>query len=59
MLRGRLDEKGSTATGYAWFIWKKEAIGAPRLMWIPPCRKAFERRGDYEPFQALPGNRPA
>ena len=48
MLRGRLDEKGSTATGYAWFIWEKEAIGAPRLMWIPPCRKVLERPGDYD-----------
>ena len=43
-----LDEKGSTATGYAWFIWEKEAVGAPRLMWIPPCRKALERPGDYD-----------
>jgi hypothetical protein len=48
MLRGRLDEKGSTATGYAWFVWEKEAVGTPRLMWVPPCRKALERPGDYE-----------
>jgi hypothetical protein len=48
MLRGRLDEKGSTATGYAWFVWEKEHVGTPRLMWVPPCRKALERPGDYE-----------
>lgn len=47
MFRGRLDSKGSTATGYAWLVWEKTALHAPRLMWVPPCRKALERASDY------------
>jgi hypothetical protein len=50
MVRGRLDRKASTATGYAWLVWEKERgpTQLPRLMWIPPCRKRLERAGDYE-----------
>ncbi|WP_334433144.1 SAM-dependent methyltransferase [Bradyrhizobium sp. AZCC 1610] len=50
MVRGRLDRKASTATGYAWLVWEKErgSTQLPRLMWIPPCRKRLERAGDYE-----------
>jgi len=47
MVRGRLDRKASTATGYAWLIWTKRPSGAPRLMWVPPCRKSLERETDY------------
>jgi hypothetical protein len=47
MVRGRLDKKASTATGYAWLVWEKNAIEPPRLMWVPPCRKQLERRDDY------------
>ncbi len=47
MVRGRLDIKATTATGYAWLVWEKHSIGNPRLMWVPPCRKQLERRGDY------------
>jgi hypothetical protein len=48
MVRGRLDRKASTATGYAWLVWPKDGSrGAPRLMWVPPCRKALERDADY------------
>jgi hypothetical protein len=48
MVRGRLDRKASTATGYAWLVWEKDRVNAgPRLMWIPPCRKQLEREGDY------------
>ena len=43
MVRGRLDGKASTATGYAWLVWEKDEVTAPRLMWVPPCRKALER----------------
>src|SRR5882724_5453178 len=39
MIRGRLDRKATTATGYAWLVWEKNVTGAPRLMWVPPCRK--------------------
>lgn len=47
MVKGRLDMKATTATGYAWFVWEKEAGGYPRLAWIPPCRKQLERKSDY------------
>lgn len=48
MVKGRVDQKASTATGYAWFIWSKaETPTGPRLTWIPPCRKLLERPRDY------------
>ncbi len=48
MVKGRVDPKASTATGYAWFVWEKGADdGHPRLMWVPPCRRSLERQGDY------------
>lgn len=48
MVKGRLDPKASTATGYAWFIWQKGHEGNTELRWIPPCRKHFERLTDYQ-----------
>lgn len=48
MVRGRVDAKASTATGYAWFVWEKDAAIAPRLAWVPPCRRKLERVGDYD-----------
>ena len=51
MVKGRLDRKASTATGYAWFVWEKQWAGAPALMWVPPCRKALERDADYASFK--------
>ncbi len=47
MVKGRVDRKASTATGYAWIVWKQADADAPRLSWIPPCRKALERDSDY------------
>lgn len=48
MVKGRVDPKASTATGYAWFVWEKGAsLSHPRLMWVPPCRKDLERNSDY------------
>ncbi|MEP0941217.1 MAG: SAM-dependent methyltransferase [Rhizobiaceae bacterium] len=47
MVKGRLDPKASTATGYAWLVWEKGNSGAPQMRWIPPCRKQLERNGDY------------
>jgi hypothetical protein len=49
MLRSRLDRDGSTATAYAWIVWRRGHAGGTRLVWIPPCRKALERDGDYRP----------
>lgn len=48
MVRGRLDGRATTATGYAWFIWEKSSSAPPRLIWVPPCRKILERRNDYD-----------
>lgn len=45
--KGKLSEKGSTATSYAWFLWEKDWLGT-RFGWIPPCRKRLERKADYE-----------
>lgn len=47
MVKGRLDRKASTATGYAWLVWEKKKKAEPRLVWVPPCRKALERDKDY------------
>ena len=47
MVRGRLDIKATTATGYAWLVWEKTLPQAPRLVWIPPCRRALEKMSDY------------
>jgi hypothetical protein len=53
MVKGRLDKKATTATGYAWLVWEKEASAAPpRLMWVPPCRRKLERNNDYASFSS-------
>lgn len=52
MVKGRLDERASTATGYAWLVWEKTRADTPRLMWVPPCRRDLERPGDYGPARA-------
>jgi hypothetical protein len=48
LVKGRLEKDASTATSYAWLVWEKGANNLPRLMWIPPCRRRLERKGDYE-----------
>ena len=47
MVKGRLDGKASTATAYCWLVWMREPSAETRFRWIPPCRKALERAGDY------------
>lgn len=48
MVKGRVDAKASTATGYAWFVWRRDLPSqSTRLVWIPPCRRKLERLGDY------------
>lgn len=54
MHKGRVEERGSTATSYCWIVWqcrphKPDASGVPALVWIPPCRRQLERAGDYLP----------
>lgn len=49
MVKGRVDKKASTATGYAWIVWKAGHGNGPSLSWIPPCRKALELDSDYFP----------
>ena len=51
MVKGRLDKKASTATGYAWLVWKHENSDQTRVNWIPPCRKRLEKEGDYSNLQ--------
>lgn len=47
MIKGRVDPKASTATGYAWFVWEKDCSDQ-RLAWVPPCRRSLEKPADYE-----------
>jgi len=48
MVKGRLDKKASTATGYCSLVWEKDAGTKPQLVWVPPCRKSLERETDYQ-----------
>ncbi|CFX59330.1 conserved protein of unknown function [Candidatus Filomicrobium marinum] len=51
MVKGRWDPKASTATAYAWVIWRKPSTGETRLQWIPPGqRKKLSRPGDVDRF---------
>lgn len=47
MVEGRYDPKASTATAYAWMVWR---TGAPApgtaFQWIPPCKAQFYRADD-------------
>ncbi len=54
MVKGRLDAKASTATGYSWLVWSKSTVGDPVLVWIPPCRRRLEKRGDYPTDRCQP-----
>lgn len=47
MVKGRLDKKASTATGYGWLVWQKTPNSFTQLKWIPPSRKVFEKETDY------------
>ncbi len=48
MVKGRLTEKGSTATAYCWLVWRKhDPWACTRFVWIRPCRRQLERPGDY------------
>jgi hypothetical protein len=49
MVKGRVDRKASTATGYAWLVWKFDQPAAgTTLDWVPPSRRSVEKNSDYE-----------
>tara|TARA_Y100000385_G_C13010303_1_gene601341 strand:- start:282 stop:941 length:660 start_codon:yes stop_codon:yes gene_type:complete len=50
MVKGRLDKKASTATGYGWVVWLMDSKYSSEtlLKWIPPSRKIFEYTDDYK-----------
>lgn len=48
IVKGRVDPKATTATGYAWLVWDKGATEHSRIAWIPPSRRALERPDDYD-----------
>lgn len=51
MVKGRWDPDASTATAYAWFIWRKRTSGPARIIWIPPgCRAGLARPDDRRRF---------
>jgi hypothetical protein len=53
MVKGRLDAKATTATGYAWLVWEHHIRDCCRVVWIPPCRRKLEKPNDYTNRQLL------
>lgn len=48
MHKGKLSQKGSTATAYCWLVWRAlDYSDLTELDWIAPCRKALEHADDY------------
>lgn len=47
MHKGKLSEKGSTATAYCWIVFGVIPSPFTEFDWIEPCRKRLERREDY------------
>lgn len=52
MVKGKVDEKASSATAYSWIVWrcrphKPDSQSMPMFVWIPPCRRRLERPQDY------------
>jgi hypothetical protein len=54
MVKGRWDPDASTATSYAWFVWRRSSSPSPsRIIWIPPgCRASLTYANDRERFAA-------
>jgi len=53
MVKGRWDPEGSTATSYAWFVWRRSRSGPARIFWIPPgCRETLTHPDDRRRFAA-------
>lgn len=51
MVKGRLDKKASTATGYCWLVWLNKTTSSSEMVWIPPCRRKLEFDFDYPNIQ--------
>jgi hypothetical protein len=45
MVRGRYAPEASTATSYAWIVWKRGARDT-KFVWIPPCRRQLQKPED-------------
>jgi len=60
IIKGRLSATASTATSYAWFIWRGSAgtTKETQLLWIPPCRRIWEKTNDYVERVETPHSRP-
>ncbi len=60
MTKGRWDPDASTATSYAWIVWRVAAPTAvPAFVWIPPgCRKALTMPTDRARFAIAPPTGP-
>ena len=39
MVKGRVDKKASTATGYAWLVWEKDRLGDQSYFGYRPAEK--------------------
>jgi hypothetical protein len=53
LVKGRWDPGASTATSYAWFVWRNGEAGSSRVLWIPPgCRRELARLDDVARFAA-------
>lgn len=46
MVKGRHDPEASTATSYAWLVWRTNWIGGTSFQWIPPCRRQLQKESD-------------
>lgn len=53
MVKGRLSKEATTATAYAWLIWRTDRVTIARqprstkFTWIPPCRARLQRDADW------------
>jgi len=55
IVKGLWNPKASTATSYAWVIWRRNHPGLTRLMWIPPGRRAaLTKPDDVSRFAGAP-----
>lgn len=59
MHRGRWEPDGSTATAYAWVIWREGSKSATHLFWVPPGQRGLRTSPrDRERFGAAAGSTP-